>query len=241
MYEYIDIHSHILPDVDDGAEDMRMSLCMLKIAVRNGIRKIILTPHNKPGRHNEDSENIAMMVARLQRFCVECKFPVQLYTGNELYYRSDLSDRIALGKAMTLADSSYILVEFNPMDDYDYIRHGLYQLMTEGYRVILAHAERYDSLQNRIERLQELIDMGIYIQLNADSIMGDNGYQTKKFTRLLLKNKMVHFIATDAHNDKKRSPELEDCAKYLKKKYGEDYAMALLHDNPAHVLADECI
>lgn len=241
MYEYIDIHSHILPGVDDGAEDMRMSLCMLKIAADNGIRKIILTPHNKPGRHNEDSEHIAMQGARLQRFCEECKLPIQLYPGNELYYRSDLTERIASGKAMTLADSSYLLVEFNPMDDYDYIRNGLYQLLAEGYQVILAHAERYESLQNEEGRAKELIGMGIYIQLNAGSIMGSNGFRTKKFARQLLKDKVVHFIATDSHNDKKRGPYLKDCAKYLQKKYGKDYVKLLLHDNPAHILTNERI
>lgn len=241
MTDSIDIHSHILPGIDDGAENIEMSLSMLKIAAEDGIRQIILTPHNKPGRHNAGKERMDALTLQLEQLCKEQRIPIQLHIGNELYYRSELPEKIKNGKALPLAGSSYLLVEFNPMDDYDYIRNGLYQLMAEGYRVILAHGERYGCLTNKLEHFEELIGMGSYIQLNAGSIMGDYGYGTKKFTRQLLKKEMVHFIATDAHNNKKRAPYIKECAAYLEKKYGRDYAALLLHDNPAQVLANQLI
>lgn len=241
MIEFIDIHSHILPGIDDGAENIEMSLNMLKIAAENGIGRIILTPHNKPGRHNAGREHIHMLTERLRQLCTEQEIKISLHYGNELYYRSELPEQIKEGKAMTLSDSSYVLVEFNPMDDYSYIRNGIYQLLSEGFKVILAHAERYNSLLGRFDRIEELSGMGCYIQMNAGSVMGDYGYTAKKFTRGLLKRELAHFIATDSHNDKKRGPFIKDCARYLERKYGEDYMVMLLHDNPQHVLADEFI
>lgn len=241
MEDFIDIHSHIICGIDDGPQDMSMSLRMLKIAAENGIGQIILTPHNKPGRHNAGRERICSKIAELEQLSAEQEIFIKFHIGNELYYRSELAELIADGKAMTLAESSYILTEFGPMDDYDYIRNGMYQLMAEGYRVILAHGERYGCLTNRTERFEELTGMGAYIQLNAGSITGACGFQTKSFCKQLLKRELVHFVATDAHDDRKRAPYLGECAAYLEKKYGKDYAKLLLHDNPARVLANKIV
>lgn len=239
--KFTDIHSHILPGVDDGSKDMEMSIRMLHIAEKNGIGQIILTPHNKPMHKNIRPEELREAVKKLQQAAGNAGLSIELYPGSELYYRSGILKELELGKACTMADSSYVLVEFGPMDEFDYIRNGIYQIMTNGFYVILAHAERYRSVCSDIEHVYDLVNMGCYIQLNAESIMGKAGNEAKHFTRQLLKCRLAHFVATDCHSDNKRSPVLADCAKYIEKKCGEEYRRRLLTENPACILADKDI
>lgn len=241
MMNYIDMHSHLLPGVDDGARDLEMSMKMFKIAEENGIRQMILTPHNKPAHHNVSPKKVESLIMSLQKELSRKGSKIQLYAGNELYYRSDILEELEEKKACTMAGSAYVLVEFNPADDYDYIRNGIYLMIAGGYRPILAHAERYGSVCTKAGRVEDLIEMGCYIQVNAGSIMGQCGLFAKQFTRGLLKQQLIHFVATDAHNPEKRGPYLGDCGKYISKKYGVSYAQKLLYENPMHIINDEYI
>lgn len=241
MDQLIDIHSHILPSIDDGAKDLGMTIQMLKSASDDGITQIILTPHNKPMHHNADLQKILQMTKALQKKIEEEKLKIKLHIGNELYYRSGLAEEIICKKACTLAGSKYALIEFGTMDDYEYIRNGIYSLMSEGYQPILAHVERYTKVCVKSDRVEELIKMGCYIQVNAGSIMGSFGLSAQMFTRKLLKQHLVHFVATDAHDMGKRKPALSGCAAYIGKKYGMDYREELFYENPTHVIRDEYI
>lgn len=241
MSSYIDIHSHILPQIDDGAKNIDMSIKMLRIAQQNGICSIILTPHNKPLHHNASPEKIRSLTDDLQKAANRKEIPIRLYVGNEIYYRSNILEILEERKASTLADSMYVLVEFGPLDDFDYIRNGIYQLLSGGFRPIMAHVERYGCVASSLERVRELVKMGCYIQINAGSVMGQYGFGTKKFTRRILKQGLVHFVATDAHDDVRRRPCLLDCAKYIDKKFGEDYAEKILKENPEKVINNEYI
>jgi len=236
-----DIHSHVLPGIDDGAQDIEISMKMLQIASDNGIEQIVLTPHYKPMHRNADKKKVCMLTDLLREKVKKKGLEIELYNGNELYYHGEALMELENGKVFSLADSSYVLVEFGPMDEFDYIRNGLYQLLSGGYRPIVAHVERYRKLLSNMEAVEDIIEMGCYIQVNAGSIMGKTGYQTKNFTRRLLKNKLVHFVATDAHNADSRGPVLKDCAKYISRKHGSDYMQKLLCTNPAQIIANEYI
>ena len=185
MTGYIDIHSHLLPAIDDGAKDLHTALEMFRIAEKSGIEKMILTPHFKPMRRSASPEKIAEMINRMEELLEKEKIAIQLYPGNEIYYHSEATVILEEKKACTMANSEYVLVEFSPMDEYDYIRNGIYQVMAGGYRPILAHAERYESVSRDIERVEDLIQMGCYIQVNAGSIMGKFGFSTKQFTKII--------------------------------------------------------
>lgn len=241
MDQYIDIHSHILPGIDDGSKDFSMSMEMLKAAAESGITQIIVTPHNKPGRHNASPEKIDSLISMLEKAMKKNEISIRLYPGNELYYRSSLTEEIGENRAITLAGADYVLTEFNPMDDYDYIRNGIYSLMAGGYRPILAHAERYLKISGKTDKIEELMKMGCYIQVNAGSVMGSCGLSAKLFTRKLLKNEIVHFVATDAHDMKERSPQIDECAAFIRRKYGEEYMRKLLYENPMRVIRNEYI
>lgn len=241
MENHIDIHSHILPGMDDGAENLEISFRMLEIASRSQISHIILTPHNKPARRNASPEQIAMCVGKMQEAADEKKIGIKLYAGSELYYRDGLAGELERGEAMTLAGSHYVLVEFSPVAEYDYMRNAVYSLQMNGFWPILAHVERYRNMAIKPDRVGELFKMGCYIQANAGSIMGRYGFGAKRMTRKLLKQRLLHFVATDAHDCDRRAPELSGCAAYLAEKYGGEYAGELLRENPLRVLSDRYI
>lgn len=241
MKNYIDIHSHILFGVDDGAGDIETSMQMLRTAAKDGVTDIILTPHNKPGRHSVSPARMAEKADALRMRLSQENIGIRLYIGNELYYRSELIREIEDGQAYTLAGSRYALIEFNPLDDYDYIRNGINTILMGGYYPILAHVERYQNVCSKKGAVADLAEMGCYIQVNAGSIMGNFGLGTKRLTRKLLQQHLVHFVATDAHDTGKRAPYLADCADYIGRKYSESYAQALLYDNPGRILSDKAI
>ncbi len=241
MENYIDIHSHILPGVDDGSDSLEMSLEMLHMAAKDGVSQIILTPHSKPWHRSRSSGEVAAGVCWLQERLRAENLEIKLYPGNELYYRSGLVEEIMEGQAGTLANSHYVLVEFEPSADYDYIRNGMYTLLSGGYYPILAHVERYKNLCTKTVRVKEMIEMGCFIQVNAGSIVGRYGIAASCLTKKLLKQGLIHFIATDAHDLGRRSPCLSECAAYVEKKYGKESSRRLFFDNPMRVLGDEDI
>jgi protein-tyrosine phosphatase len=241
MQGYTDIHCHILPGVDDGSQNIEESMGMLRIAYENQIRRIIVTPHNKPMHHNADQDKIKELITELAAKMKQEDISILLYPGNELYYCNELVEKLEAQKACTMAESSYVLVEFAPVDSWEYIRNGINNLIMGGYIPILAHVERYKEMCASTERTEELIEMGAYIQVNASSIMGKYGFGTRHFTRTLLKNKLVHFVATDAHNCENRSPDLDRCAQWIEKKYGRPYARKLLWENASRVIEGEYI
>lgn len=241
METYIDIHCHILPGIDDGADSLETSLEMLRMAEADGISQMILTPHNKPWHTKIDHTGMRARVDQLQKRLCQEGLAIKLYTGSELYYRGGLAEELDQGAVETLADSQYVLVEFDPLADYDYIRNGIYALLSGGYYPIAAHTERYRNVCCKTNRIIELTDMGCFIQVNAGSIMGKYGSGTKFLTRKMLKEDLVHFIATDAHDLYKRNPCLSQCAQYIGKKYGESSAKRLFYDNPMCVLRGEYI
>lgn len=234
---YTDIHSHIIPGVDDGSADMEQSVRMLRVAEENHIRKIILTPHNKPHTRNASPEVLKKKVAELRQKISENSLNIELFLGTEIYYRDSVADLLDEGQICTMADTEYVLVEFSPTDEYSYIYSALSKIQDYGYKPILAHVERYDSItRKKLTRAMELSRHEILLQLNAGSIMGAFGRGPQKFCKLLLKKQLADFVATDAHRDTGRAPYMTECADYLYKKYDQYYVDAILFKN-----ADELI
>lgn len=240
MFSYTDIHCHILPGVDDGARDLQESIAMLKLAYRENIHKVILTPHQKPDRKCVSVSGIHKRIALLSEELSRLSLNIRLYSGGELMYSHELTEQLEKGNLPTLAGSRYALVEFMPDESWSYIRDGLYHLSGSGYRPVVAHVERCAQVAVKPERVQELIDMGCRIQVNAGSLTGDWGFGLKRIAARLIKDRLVHFVATDAHRGSgRRSPQMEKCALWLKKKAGDGYARELLHENAEAIFANE--
>ncbi len=237
MGNYIDVHCHILPGADDGAPDMDTAVWMLRQEARDGVGRIILTPHQKPGRRCISAAGVNRRLRLLQREAQRMDIPIRLYSGAELLYCHGLRELLDSGQACTLARSRYVLVEFMPAEEWSYIRSGIYDLAGGGYWPVLAHVERYLQLADRPERVRELTEMGAYIQMNAGSAAGAEGLRTKRSCQRLLKQRLVHFVGTDAHRaEGSRSPQLGACVRLLERQAGRAYARRLLWKNAECIL-----
>ncbi len=237
----IDIHCHILPGVDDGSPDMATSLEMLRIADKNGITHLILTPHHKPMHHNVSPQHNVAYRKELQEAAKEAGIKAKLFSGNEIYYSDETMEELLEGKICSLAGSDYVLVEFHPTNPYKAIQNAVSRVQAAGFIPIIAHVERYSDIVSHPSRVKDLIEMGSFIQVNASSIMGKYGFGISHFTKKLLKEELVHFVASDAHDTGRRAPNLLDCRNYVERKYGEDYGKKLFFTNPANVIRNELI
>ena len=130
-------------------------------------------------------------------------------------------------------------MEFHPTVEYSYLRTGINNIMQMGYLPIIAHIERYICILENWELAWELKDMGAVIQVNAGSVVGTAGSKVKKFVKRLMKEQIVDLIGTDAHSSGRRAPRMQECAKYVYRKYGESYARDMLHDNAEKILRGE--
>lgn len=231
-FSVADIHSHILPGMDDGAKDWEQSYSMLDIAWKQGIRKIIATPHFMPEHRAPQIQKISEAAERLQDYADEQGYGIEICVGNEIYYHEEVPELLEQGRILTLAGSDYVLVEFSPMDDFRYIRNSLAEIQAAGYSPVIAHAERYANLCKKpFDRVKELKDMGVLIQINASTVEGKMGRKLKKAVLSLCKEELVDFIGTDAHSDRSRAPYIEKCVHILRKKCSEEYLERILYKN----------
>lgn len=231
-----DIHNHILPLVDDGADSVVEALKMLKMQEKDGVTNVILTPHYRKGMFETPAEEVQRKFYKFKEFVEKKGIHVQLYLGRECYGDTDLTKTIQKNPSFCMSGTRYILVEFSHYYEFQKIRNSVYELVSEGYNPILAHIERYACLTKQSEHIEELIEMGAYMQVNAATVLGKMGFSQKRFCRKLLQEHLIHFIASDAHDLQKRKPNLLECKKYVEKKAGVDYANEIFIENPQLLL-----
>jgi len=237
MPGFIDIHSHILPNVDDGSKSLEQSLNMLKIAYEEGIRIIIATPHYKVDRCECSYEKVKDSYNLLSEAMKKDYPDMEIYLGNELMNTEEVENLYKKGNIMTLAKSDYILVEFYPSVSVRELHEMVNSILLMGKIPVIAHVERYACLLEDIEQIYELKEYGAVIQVNTGSVNSKKGGRTvKKFLKKIFKENLVDIIATDAHSDGHRAPYMKDAARYISKKYGEDYSRLLTMENPEKIL-----
>lgn len=241
MKGFVDIHSHILPGVDDGADSIEEAVELVKMAYKEGTRYMVATPHYRRGRFGRPVSELEKKLQELKLILKQKGIQVKVVLGNEVYYFSGIVEKLDSKRIQTLGDTNYVLVEFPPMEEYRTINNGLNHIIQGGYRPILAHAERCVCLTDNLEYVRELVEMGIYIQVNASSLTNILGIKKKTFIKKLLKENLVHLIATDTHDIKVRTSGLKKCAEYLKKKYGKEYVQTLMIENPKKILENQYI
>lgn len=236
MDRLIDIHCHILPGVDDGAKDIEETKQMLRMAYDEGIRCIIATPHHHPRRGHASIETLkkAFYLAHEEARKIDPKFYV--FPGTEVFFGQDIPEKLMAGEILTMNGRKTVLLEFSPTDDFSYICQGIQQVQMAGYEVIVAHAERYQCVTEDIRNAEHILDMGAYIQVNAGSITGENGWKTKRYVKTLMKNDMVFGVGTDAHHTNSRAPKMKKAAEYVTKKFGEEYTRRIFFENAVALL-----
>ncbi len=237
---YIDIHCHLLPGVDDGSKDMEETLEMLRIAAENGISEMIFTPHYKQGQVGTPQKVIVSLLDQVRKEAKAEGIDIKLYPGTEIYYNSSsLEEKLESGWLSTMNGTDFVLVEFSPFETFPYIKNAMDDVFSLGYHPILAHVERYQCMLGSVENVRILHKMGVHIQVNASSVAGDYGFRVKHFLKKLLKEQLVEYIGTDAHNTSGRSPQMEKCAERVRKICDSDYADKILFDNARRYLLSE--
>ena len=229
----IDIHSHILPGIDDGAADLNTSLAMADIAVADGIQVVIATPH-VDGTGHLSPAMINTAVDRLNSVLRQRGVSLVVFPGAEL--QSHVA--IELVDQYCLASGSFFLLEFPhshlPADALDLI----YTLVQKGFTPIIAHPERNREISMEPGKLSSLVGAGARVQITAGSLTGELGANALTCARFLLKMDMVHFMATDSHSPNFRKPILSKAVKKAKKYLGREGALALVRDNPLAILPE---
>lgn len=229
----VDIHCHILPGIDDGSQSMSETMRMLEIAQKEGITHIVVTPHYKIGHHNAASGDVADLMAVVRENMIAGNLDISLYRGNEIFYYREIPEALDTGEISGMNGNERVLIEFFPTERFAYMRDALDNLLGDGVIPILAHVERYECLVKDMQKVYELRAMGTEIQANASDIMGGAGFRTKRFLHKLLKKEWIDYIGTDAHRMKGRAPHIKACAERLYRKYGSEYADAVLFANAA--------
>jgi len=224
----IDIHSHILPGVDDGAKTEEESIAMAEAALSEGIRTIIATPHHRNRAYDNYKQEIVTNVAILNELFASKNIPLNVLAGQEVRIYGELLEDYAHGDIQTLADTKYVLVEFPFGSVPQYTERLLYDMQVAGLRPIIAHPERNRELIENHNRMYELIRNGALSQVTAASLLGKFGKEIAEFSEQLIQANLVHFIASDAHNTDSRGFNLRDAYELIKEKYGiETYYMFL--------------
>ncbi len=230
---FVDIHCHILPGIDDGARDRAEALGMAHMAHTAGTRIIATTPHNFPRSHRSTQEESQNRVDLLQRAVVEEGIDLSLTTGQEIRITRNLSAQATSGGVAVLNGTRYILTEPPFTSLPDYVEEELQELITHGFRPVLAHPERNRVIQNDPDILRAFISMGLLTQINTGSLLGHYGPQALETGVYLLRRDMAHVLATDAHAATgERVPNMRLGFEAAALLIGEERALALTRDNP---------
>lgn len=233
----VDIHTHIMPNIDDGAESINETYEMLKMEIEQGVTDVILTPHaiNIPKKRKEYDEYLNGFKT-VQNIISSNDLNINVYLGCEIFILDTTYDDLINKRIHTIENSKNILVEL-PLTEimtFKQIENALYNLSLR-YKVILAHAERYHYL-----RIEDIFKLSKYadIQVNAGSILGVEGDYVKKRSFQLLKNKIPSYVASDCHSTRTRRPNLKEARVIVEKKYGKEYSDLVFDINPNKLIKD---
>ena len=195
-----DIHTHIIPNVDDGSPNLETSINMIKHEIEIGVDTIICTPHHIYHRYEKTVEEIKKQFELLKSEVEKLNLPVKLYLGQEICYthREDIIKMLKEGKLLTLNNTNRILLEFSFTREPEDVLDVIYNFSVNGYEVIIAHVERYEWMT--LEKVKDLKKEGALIQINSNSYLGLTTWKEKRFTKKLLKLGLVDYVASDTHS-----------------------------------------
>lgn len=227
----IDIHSHILPGVDDGAKTEADSIAMAKAAIDEGIDTIIATPHHRNRAYDNYKQEIETNVTILNELFQQHDLPLTVLPGQEVRIYGELLEDYEQGDIQTLGDTNYLLIEFPFGEVPQYTEQLLYDIQLKGLRPVIAHPERNRELMNNHERMYELVRNGALAQLTAASLIGKFGKEIEEFSHQLLAANLVHFIASDAHNTDSRGFGVNEAYDIIREQYGIDMHYMFLENS----------
>ena len=233
---FADIHTHLLPATDDGAQDAETALAMVRMAYEEGTRAMILTPHYREQYRRNTPAALRERFDAFRQAVNEILPDLKLYLGSEVQYQMDVFQLLQNGEVLSLCDSRYVLLEFRGNALRSRVVAGVAEARQFGYVPIIAHAELCEVIRKDPTLRAEIAAMGARLQINADSVVGKRGLATKWFCGKLLHNQQVSFVASDAHDAQFRTPQLKEAYQLVQRRYGEEYAGRIFDQNARAVM-----
>ncbi|MBI1853715.1 MAG: hypothetical protein HYR85_25550 [Planctomycetes bacterium] len=232
----LDLHSHILFDIDDGARRIEDSLEMCRVAVRDGVQAMVATPHFLSPLFDVSPDTARARFEALVARVRDEEIPLEVFLGGEIYCIPEIAARLRDGQALALNGGRAILVELPYEIVPAHFPQALFELQSAGYRVLLAHPERYAEVREGGRFLDDLRDRGVMLQITASALTGEFGPQEKKLCRRLLEEGRVHVIASDSHSPTRRAPGLSDAYREAVRIVGPSDAERLVEANPRGIV-----
>ena len=237
----IDVHSHILPNIDDGSRSIDETFNLIKEAKEAGFEGIICTSHYMENYYETDRPEREVWINAIHENLKNKNIEMNLYLGNEIYMSDNIIKLLEDGKATTMNDTSYVLFELplnvEPMNLYDMV----YEMQQYKIVPILAHPERYSFVQTDPELIYDLIDKGVLMQANYGSIVGQYGKKAQMIVQKFLENNMIHMLGTDAHRQNTIYTKIPEILVELKSLIGEEKLNELTTINPELVINNKRI
>ena len=234
----VDIHSHVLYGLDDGAQTLDQSLEMLRMAVASGTTDIVATPHAN-SQYTFQPDVIRARAAELTAAAVP---GIRVHTGCDFHLQyENIQDALRNPARYTINQKNYLLVEFSNLQISHTTSDILFQLRSAGMAPIITHPERNWLLQKRLGQLEQWVSDGCYLQVTAQSLLGRFGRHAREYADTLVRRGLVQFVASDAHDVRDRTPSLREAYAYVAERYGPHRAEELFVTNPRAALHGEAI
>ncbi|MBQ2638174.1 hypothetical protein IJF89_00635 [Candidatus Saccharibacteria bacterium] len=233
----IDLHTHLLPAIDDGADTFEESVAILQELAAHGITELFLTPHYIPATIYDSprADNLKLLAELKKALKEETDLNLKLHLGNEIYLTPQISQLLKRKVLSPLGDSRHLLVELPISGLFDSYENIFANLIAEGYQIVLAHPERYLSVQKDFKLLKRLDSLGILFQANLCSIIGQYGRRAQKTVKKMAKKDLIFCFGTDTHHARDFS-EIDLALAKLTKLYGKAKLDTLLVDNPLKII-----
>ena len=234
----VDLHCHILPDMDDGSPSWDETLQMAEIAVADGISDIVCSPHQCDGFFNVEPrrvrEAVTELAARLKREGID----LRVHPGGDIRLQPSLPDDLAADRVNTIGDGGrYLLVELAPDLFPPGVEETFFALRLRGYVPILTHPERNAAIQAEVQVLESLVQAGVLLQVTAGAFTRRFGVDGRRCARRIARRGWLHIVASDAHDAEDRAPALSEARRQVETEYGVEVAELAFCTNPSHVLA----
>lgn len=234
----IDLHSHILPGIDDGSKSLEMSLAMARIAVADGIKQMACTPHIYPGLYMNDKAGITAARDALQSSLDEHGIALKLTTGADVHLVPGLLEGLRAGKVPSLHNTRYVLLEPSHHVAPPRFAESVFQLVAAGYVPVITHPERLTWVEDNYQIFVDLTRQGAWLQVTAGALTGVFGARAKYWGERFLGEGLTHILASDAHSSGRRVPVLSEARAVAERMLGREEALLLVEGRPAALMND---
>ena len=195
-----DIHSHLIPGIDDGSPEMETTIVLLKKFIDLGYKKVITTPHVMSDYYKNNPEIILSGLNNVRKEIKKQKLNIEIEAAAEYNLEPEFEKLLDDGKLLSFGAEKYLLFELSFFDEPLRLNETIWKMIEKGFRPVLAHVERYGYWHNNYDKVEEMINRGVKLQLNIGSVTGAYGPEVKKFAERLIKDEIIEFVGSDCHH-----------------------------------------